>query len=65
MIKASLNLAIITFILVIVMNDSVLLLSGETRCWSLIEFKGLLGSFCYLFWLSVHQCLKHPSPCEE
>ena len=44
---------------------SILIMSGETRCWSLIEFKGLIGYFCYLFWLSVHQCLKHPSPCEE
>ena len=35
-----LSLAIISSILVIVMNDSAVLLFGEIRCWSLVGLKG-------------------------
>ena len=31
----------ISFILMILMNDSAVLLSGEIKGWSLLEFKGL------------------------
>ena len=32
-------MAIISFIFMIVMNDSAILLLGESRCWSLLGFK--------------------------
>ena len=38
-------LVIISFILMILRNDSVLLLKGEIRCWSLLGFKGLIKEF--------------------
>ena len=34
---------IISFILMILTNDSAMLLLGEIRCWSLSGFKGLKG----------------------
>ena len=38
-------LAIISFILMILRNDSAVLLKGEIRCWSLLGFKGLIKEF--------------------
>ena len=38
-INITLRFAIISFILLILMNDSVVLLWGEIRCWSLLGFK--------------------------
>ena len=38
-------LAIISFIIMILMNDSVVLRWGEIRCWSLLGFKGLMWKF--------------------
>ena len=37
-----LRLAIISFILMILMNVLAVILYGETRCWSLFGFKGLI-----------------------
>ena len=38
-------LVIISFILMILRNDSAVLLKGEIRCWSLLGFKGLIKEF--------------------
>ena len=57
-------LVIISFILMILRNDSAVLLKGEIRCWSLLGFKGLIKEFAgflityylfiYLFIYSLH-----------
>ena len=44
-IKELLRLTIISFILVILTHEPAVMLEGKTRCWSLLQFKGLLVVF--------------------
>ena len=54
---------IISFILMILTNDSAMLLLGEIRCWSFSGFNGLKGSekkkkekTSKLFIVTLHSC---------
>ena len=44
-IKELLRLTIISFILVILTHEPAVMLEGKTRCWSLLQFKGLFVVF--------------------